>query len=261
MVKRIQHPKNLVKIAIVGKYTDLHDAYKSIIESFVHAGVENNAVVDLVWIPSEEIEQKKKSGLFDSISGLLIPGGFGDRGIEGKIAAVAHARENDIPFLGICLGLQCVVIEFARSVCGLKTANSTEFNPDTEFPVIDLMPDQGGITRKGGTMRLGAYPCVLQKNSRALRIFGTNRISERHRHRYEVNNDFGAILEDHGMVFSGLSPDRRLVEMVEFPDLRWFVACQFHPEFKSRALRAHPLFRDFVRAALEYQRDHHGVKT
>ncbi|MFH1940842.1 MAG: gamma-glutamyl-gamma-aminobutyrate hydrolase family protein, partial [bacterium] len=189
------------------------------------------------------------------VSGLLIPGGFGDRGIEGKILAVKYARENDLPFFGICLGLQCAVVEFARSVCGLTSANSSEFLPDGEQSVIDYMPDQANIARMGGTMRLGAYPGVLKKDSLAFKAYGQKRISERHRHRLEVNNAYREVLERHGMVFSGVSPDGKLVEIIELRDKRWFMAGQFHPEFKSRVLKAHPLFRSFVKAALDYQKE------
>jgi len=256
LVKKLQRPKRSVRIAIAGKYIELRDAYKSIMESFVHAGVENNAKVELVWIGSEDIEQDSAESYLKEVSGLLIPGGFGDRGIEGKIQAVKYARENDLPFFGICLGLQCAVIEFARSVCGLRAADSSEFSPKGKHSVIDFMPEQVNITRKGGTMRLGAYPCVLKRRTLAYKVYGKEKISERHRHRYEVNNEYRSVLERHGMVLSGLSPDERLVEIVELPDRRWFLAGQFHPEFKSRALRAHPLFRSFIKAALAYQEVH-----
>ena len=253
-VDKIRKPKHKVKIAVAGKYVELRDAYKSIMESFVHAGVENDARVELVWVPSENIEEDGAEKHLKEVSGLLIPGGFGERGIEGKIKAVGYARENDVPFFGICLGLQCAVIEFARSVCNLRNANSSEFDPGGEHPVIDFMPEQVTITKKGGTMRLGAYPCQLKKGTRAHKIYGKENISERHRHRFEVNNDYRDALKKNGMVFSGLYPDKNLVEIIELPEKRWFVAGQFHPEFKSRALRAHPLFRSFVKAALDYQR-------
>lgn len=255
LVIKIQRPKRSVKIAIAGKYVELRDAYKSIMEAFVHAGVENNARVDMTWLGSEEIERNGAEAYLHEASGLLIPGGFGERGIEGKIQAVKYARENDLPFFGICLGLQCAVIEFARSVCGLEGANSREFSPKTQYPVIDYMPEQVNIKKKGGTMRLGAYPCVLRKGTLAHRIYGGERIDERHRHRYEVNNLYRTQLEKQGMIFSGLSPDEKLVEIIELPDKRWFLAGQFHPEFKSRALRAHPLFRSFIKAALDYQKE------
>ena len=254
LVKKVEHPKVHIKIAIAGKYIELRDAYKSIMESFVHAGIANNAQVELVWVATEDIERDNAKNYLNQVSGLLIPGGFGDRGIEGKISAVQYARENNLPFFGICLGLQCAVIEFARSVCGLKGANSTEFSPDGPYPVIDLMPEQLKIKRKGGTMRLGAYPCKLRRNSLAHSIYQTDKISERHRHRFEVNNKYRSVLAEHGMVFSGLSPDDELVEIVEIPGNGWFLAVQFHPELKSRALRPHPLFRSFVKAAIEYKK-------
>ena len=253
-VKKIERPKHHVKIAIAGKYTELKDAYKSITESFVHAGVENDARVELEWVSSEDIDKKGANKYLNDVSGLLIPGGFGERGIEGKIQAVQYARENDIPFFGICLGLQCAVIEFARSVCGLHEANSSEFDPGGKVPVIDFMPEQATITRKGGTMRLGAYPCDLKRGTKARKIYGKDKISERHRHRYEVNNDYRDILKEHGLVISGLYKDKDLVEIIELSEKRWFVAVQFHPEFQSRALRAHPLFRSFVEAAVAHQK-------
>jgi CTP synthase len=256
-VKKVIHPKHTIKIAIAGKYIELHDAYKSIMESFVHAGVENDTKVELDWIASEEIEKNGAGNYLSKVSGLLIPGGFGERGIEGKIQAVRYARENDLPFFGICLGLQCAVIEFARSICNLKKAHSREFASGKFIPVIDYMAGQGSDKDKGGTMRLGAYPCVLKKGSLSHRIYKKDRISERHRHRLEVNNDYRKNLEEHGLVFSGLSPDKFLVEMIELPDKPWFLAVQFHPEFKSRALRAHPIFRSFVKASLDYHKTHH----
>jgi len=254
-VDRILNPERKVRIAVAGKYIELQDAYKSIMEAFVHAGQENEAEVELVWVASEEIEQHGAQSQLKDVSGLLIPGGFGVRGIEGKIQAVKYARENDLPFFGICLGLQCAVIEFARSKCGLEDANSREFCEDLQHPVIDFMPDQVNLEKKGGTMRLGAYPCVLKKGTRAFEIYGQEQISERHRHRYEVNNDYRSALEKQGMVISGIYPEKNLVEMIELPEQRWFIAGQFHPEFKSRALCAHPLFRSFVKAALDYQED------
>ena len=260
LVIRLKKPKRSVKIAIAGKYIELHDAYKSIMESFVIAGVANKAKVELIWLGSEDIEKDGAERYLSQVSGLLIPGGFGDRGIEGKVQAVKYARENDLPFFGICLGLQCAVIEFARSICGLHEANSSEFSPGGKHPVVDFMTEQVSITRKGGTMRLGAYPCILKKGSLAYKIYRKGKISERHRHRYEVNNEYRSILEKHGMVLSGLSPDKLLVEMVELPGKRWFLAGQFHPEFKTRALRAHPLFRSFVKAALDFQEENQKEK-
>ncbi len=251
-VNGVTTPSRTVEIGVCGKYINHLDAYKSIMESFVHAGAENNAKVVIKPINAEDCEDEEAAkALVKGVSGLLVPGGFGERGIEGKINAVKVARENDLPFFGICLGLQCAVVEFARNVCGIKRANSSEFKK-TKYNVIDLMPDQKDIKDMGATMRLGAYPCVIRENTKAEEAYKVNHISERHRHRYEVNNNFRRRLMDSGMVFSGLSPDRELVEMVEIPDHPWFVACQFHPELKSRATNAHPLFREFVKAALLY---------
>lgn len=253
MVEKVIKPKHQVKIAIAGKYIELHDAYKSIMESFVHAGVANDAKVELNWVASEDIEEYGARPYLKDVSGLLIPGGFGERGIEGKVQAVRYAREQNLPFFGICLGLQCAVIEYARTVCGIKAANSREFAPRSRYAVIDYMSDQSDEKDKGGTMRLGAYPCKIKKGSLAYKIYGSTDISERHRHRLEVNNEYRKILEDHGMVFCGLSPDNKLVEMIELPDQRWFLAVQFHPEFKSRVLTAHPIFRSFVEASLAHK--------
>jgi CTP synthase len=255
MVHRVKNPEGHVTIGVVGKYTDLKDAYKSIHESFVHAGAENNVAVELRWIRAEELTSSNIAEQLEGVSGILVPGGFGERGVEGKIRAVQYVRENKIPFFGICLGLQCAVIEFARNVCGMKGANSTEFKK-TKFNVIDLMIDQRGVKNLGGTMRLGAYPCILQKGTKASQAYKKELIYERHRHRYEVNNKFRKRLSEHGLQFSGLAPDNSLVEIVELPGHPWFVAGQFHPELKSRALTAHPLFREFVRAAADYQRKH-----
>ncbi len=227
------------------------DAYKSIMESFVHAGAENDAKVIVRSVSAEQYEKDEPSKLLNGVSGILVPGGFGERGIEGKIAAVRYARENNIPFFGICLGLQCAVIEYARNVCGISKANSSEFKKN-RFSVIDLMPDQKNIKNMGATMRLGAYPCILQDNSAAMKAYKTDYISERHRHRFEVNNKFRNVLSERGMLFSGLSPDRELVEIIEIPSHPWFLGCQFHPELKSRATKAHPLFREFVKASLKY---------
>jgi CTP synthase len=250
-VGTIKNPTGTVKIAIAGKYTENKDSYKSIIEAFVHAGAENNVKVTADFISSELIEGKGASKLLKDYDGLLIPGGFGERGIEGKILAIKYARENKIPFLGICLGMQCAVIEFARNVCGIKKANSAEFEKNA-FNVIHIMPDQLKVTMKGATMRLGAYPCVLKKNTKSYEAYRKPKISERHRHRFEVNNKFREILEKYGMIISGVSPDEKLVEMTELADHPWFVGCQFHPELKSRATKAHPLFREFVKAAVQY---------
>lgn len=254
LVKKVKNPSSYVRIAICGKYTSLKDSYKSIIEAFVHAGVENDTKVELRWIDSELIERNGVNGYLNHISGLLIPGGFGERGIEGKIKAIQYVRENKIPFLGICLGLQCAVIEFARHVCGLSGAHSTEFDPRTPDPVVDLMENQIAVEKLGGTMRLGAYRCLLKPGSQAHAIYGDSEISERHRHRYEVNNKYLDILEKNGMRISGRNPETDLVEIIELPDQPWFVAGQFHPELKSRALKAHPLFREFIRAALTHKK-------
>ncbi len=240
-------------IAICGKYVTLPDAYKSIIESFIHAGFEINVRVKLKWVNTEKINSDNAAEYLSDVAGILVPGGFGDRGIEGKLNTVRHARENRIPFFGICLGLQCAVIEFARNVVGWPDANSTEFNPDSHHPVIDIMENQKSLSRKGGTMRLGAYDCKIKPDTRAYAAYKCAQISERHRHRFEVNNQYRDTLEKHGLVICGTAPDNSLVEMIELPDHPWFVTCQFHPELKSRAMKAHPLFREFVRAAMEYK--------
>jgi CTP synthase len=254
IVNRIKNPSDRVTIGVVGKYTDLADAYKSINESFIHAGAENDVAVDLKWIRAEDLDETNLDEYLADLSGLLVPGGFGERGVEGKIKAIGYVREHNIPFFGICLGLQCAIIEFARNVCGLKGANSTEFRK-TKYNVIDLMIDQRGVKNLGGTMRLGAYPCLLQKRTKAFQAYKKELIYERHRHRYEVNNKFRKKLSEGGMVFSGLAPDNSLVEIIELPSHPWFVAGQFHPELKSRALNPHPLFRDFVKAAVKYQEE------
>lgn len=251
-VEQIKNSNSVVNIAICGKYIENKDAYKSISEAFIHAGAENNVKVKADFISAEDVEEKGAEALLKNYDGLLIPGGFGERGIEGKINAIKYARENKIPFFGICLGLQCAVIEFARNVCGIKKANSAEFTERNSFNVIHIMPDQIKVKVKGASMRLGAYPCVLKKKTKAFEAYKKQKISERHRHRYEVNNKFRQALEEHGFVFSGLSPDENLVEMIELEDHPWFVGCQFHPELKSRATNAHPLFREFVRAANDF---------
>jgi CTP synthase len=252
LVERIKHPTGTVRIGICGKYTDHQDAYKSIAEAFVHAGAANSAGVELVWVRAEDIERDGPEAHLQGLSGLLVAPGFGERGIEGKIRAITYVRTNRIPFFGICLGLQCAVIEFARNVCGLANANSTEFR-QTEHNVIDMMLEQKKVKEYGGTMRLGAYACRIDKGTRAHKAYKADVISERHRHRYEVNNAFKDQLAAKGMIFSGICPDNNLVEMIELPDHPWFVAGQFHPELKSRATNAHPLFREFVRAAIEYR--------
>lgn len=243
-----------INIALVGKYVALHDAYLSVVESLHHAGYANGVQVKIKWIDSEELEKPgvNLDEVFGDVSGIVIPGGFGSRGVEGKIATVRYAREHKVPFLGLCLGMQCAVIEFARDVCGMKDTNSTEFVPDTPYPVIDLMADQTDVTEKGGTMRLGTYPCKLLEGSIARSLYDNNEIIyERHRHRYEVNNDFRAKLEEKGLVFSGTSPDNRLVEIIELKDHPYFEATQAHPEFKSRPTRPHPLFMGLIKAALK----------
>ena len=253
MVAKIMHPTKKVTVAICGKYVNLHDAYKSIIEAFIHAGVENDARVELVWVSSEDIRRDGAEKFLDCVDGLLIPGGFGERGVEGKIEAIRFVREHKIPFLGICLGMQCAVIEYARHVCKLTDAHSHEFHQELEYPVISLLPDQKSVTDMGGTMRLGAYPCVLSPSSRSYKAYGMSQVSERHRHRYEYNNEFRERFESAGLRVAGQSPDGRLVEIVEIPKHPWFVSVQFHPELKSRPTKAHPLFRDFVGAAVEYR--------
>ncbi len=264
VVKKIKEPENEVTIAMVGKYIGLKDSYKSLIEALIHGGIANNARVNLHWVDSEEIEIKGPEEFLMNVDGVLVPGGFGYRGIEGKIAAIRYAREKKIPFLGICLGMQCAVIEFARNVCGLTKANSTEFDLNTPDPVIYLMEKwydfrKGRVEErdydadKGGTMRLGAYPCVLTEDSFAYQAYGIKEISERHRHRYEFNNAYRGILTRHGLRISGTSPDEELVEIIEIKDHPWFLGCQFHPEFKSRPTEPHPIFRAFIGAALKEQ--------
>lgn len=251
MVRRIKAAKRHVRIALVGKYIQLHDAYLSVSESLFHAAAANDAVCDIKWVDSEELTQENINDVLGDCEGILVPGGFGDRGIEGMILAARYAREKDIPYLGICLGMQIAVIEFARNVVGWADANSAEFTSSSLHPVIDLMPEQQGITAKGGTMRLGQYPCALDKESKAYELYGEETVYERHRHRYELNNDFREELCEKGLRLAGLSPDGRLVEVVENPANRWFVAAQFHPEFKSRPNKPQPLFYGFVKAALE----------
>ncbi|MBU0742777.1 CTP synthase [bacterium] len=259
MVSIILNPPGRVRIAVVGKYVELKDAYKSICESFVHAGIPNHVAVDLTWVDSESLEgkeigERRLDEAFAGCHGILVPGGFGDRGIQGKINAVRHARERGLPFFGICLGLQVAMIEIGRDVVGLAMANSSEFDPSTEHPVIDLMRDQRHIELMGGTMRLGAYPCVLKEGSLAARCYGVAQISERHRHRYEVNNDYRDRFAEHGVVFSGTSPGGELVEIIELPSHPFYLAVQFHPELKSRPNRPHPIFEAFVAAAIAHER-------
>lgn len=251
MVHKIKNADRHVEIALVGKYVQLHDAYLSVVESLSHAGTENDAVVSIRWVDSEMLTADNAKEMLSGCNGILIPGGFGDRGIEGMIAAAQYARVNKIPYLGICLGMQIAVIEFARHVAGLTGAQSAEFDEFSPYPVVALMSDQMNVTAKGGTMRLGKYPCILAEGTKSISLYGTAEISERHRHRYEFNNEFRKVLTEKGLVLAGLSPDERLVEIVENPNHPWFVACQFHPEFKSRPDHAHPLFYGFVGAALQ----------
>ena len=255
MVKREKSASRQVTIALVGKYTQLHDAYLSVVESLHHAGTANDAVVDIRWVDSETLTPENLDTVLGDVSGVLVPGGFGDRGVEGMILACRYAREHGVPYLGICLGMQMAVVEFARDVLGWKDADSAEFSETTAHPVIALMPDQVNVTEKGGTMRLGKYPCVLKEGSRSRALYGMAEISERHRHRFEFNNDYRTQMERAGLVLAGLSPDERLVEIVELPDHPWFVGAQFHPEFKSRPDHAHPLFYGFVEAALKRQEE------
>ncbi|MBO7672481.1 CTP synthase [bacterium] len=250
LVDKIKNPKHTIKIAIAGKYTKLSDAYISVVESLKHAGYKFDAQIEIKWINSEEcVDYDKAKEALSDVDGLVVPGGFGVRGIEGKLNVIRYARENNLPFLGLCLGMQCAVIEFARNVVNLKDANSTEFSESTLYPVIDLMTEQKHVEGYGGTMRLGKYECRIKNDTKAFSVYGTDKIFERHRHRYEVNNEYRQMIADAGMVFSGLSPDGMLCEMIELPQNDWFVACQFHPEFKSRPERPHPLFLGLIDAA------------
>ena len=253
MVDYLKHPNTDVTVALVGKYIQLHDAYISVVEALKHGGIFSRATVHIKWIDSETVTPENADELFSDVDGILVPGGFGDRGIDGKIEAIRYARTHGLPFLGLCLGMQLSIVEFARDVIGLKDAHSVELDPQTTNPVIHIMPDQIGIEDLGGTLRLGSYPCVLNKESKAYQLYGSENIEERHRHRYEVNNDYRDQLEKAGMMLSGLSPDGRIVEMVEIPEHPWFIATQAHPELKSRPNRPHPLFRGFVEAALAHK--------
>ena len=253
MVARIKTASRHVSIALVGKYTELHDAYLSVEESLFHAGTANNVIVDIRWVDSSKLTQENAEAVLGGCAGILVPGGFGDRGIEGMIQAAQYARENHVPCFGICLGMQIMVIEFARNVLGYKDANSSEFTPDGAHNVISLMPDQQGNIPKGGTMRLGKYPCTVAPGTKMAECYGENEIWERHRHRYEFNNDFRQEMQDAGLVISGTSPDGHLVETVELPGRDFHLGAQFHPEFKSRPNRAHPLFKGFIAAALRYR--------
>lgn len=251
MVNDFYHPEKKVTIALVGKYVSLHDAYLSVAEALRHGGTANKCEVEIKWINSEDLTDENAREYLGDADGILVPGGFGNRGIEGKISATKYARENKVPFLGLCLGMQLSIVEFARHVAGLKDANSIEIDPDTTNPVIALMPEQEGITDVGGTLRLGAYPCELKEDSLAYSLYGEKHISERHRHRYEVNNDYRDVLKENGMTISGISPDGRIVEMVEIKDHPFFIATQAHPEFKSRPDSAHPLFKGLIEKAMK----------
>lgn len=252
LVNKIKSCHKTVKIALVGKYVRLHDAYLSVVEALKHGGYEHRANIDIKWVDSELLTEDDAHQVFKDCDGIIVPGGFGGRGIDGMILAAKFARENHVPYFGICLGLQIAVIEFARNVCGLKNANSCEIDPETPHPVIDIMPEQKHISGIGGTMRLGQYPCNVISNTKLQKAYRADLISERHRHRYEFNNDYREMLTLAGLKISGLSPDKRLVEAVEIPEHPWFVCVQFHPEFKSRPNRAHPLFRDFIGAAVAF---------
>lgn len=252
MIYAIQHTTAKVKIAIVGKYVALHDAYLSVVEALKHGGIANKAEVEILWVDSEEINEQNVETVFQGIHGIIVPGGFGIRGTEGKILAIQYARTKNVPFLGICLGMQLAIVEYARNVMGLKDAASIELEPDTKNPVIALMPDQNGVSDIGGTLRLGAYPCVLKKGSLAETLYDAEEISERHRHRYEVNNEYREALTEAGLTLSGISPDGKIIEMIEISEHPYFIATQAHPEFKSRPDQAHPLFRGLVEAAVKY---------
>ena len=251
LVERVDNLKDEVRIALVGKYVELHDAYISVVESLKHAGYKHNSKVKIDWIQSEDITEENVHEYLKEADGILVPGGFGDRGVEGKITTIKYARENKVPFFGICLGMQLAAVEFARNVCGLTGAHSSELDPNTPYPIINLLPDQENVVEMGGTLRLGSYPCTLTEGSQAHKEYGEINITERHRHRYEFNNFYRERLTNKGLVLSGVSPDGRLVEIVELPEHPWFVAGQFHPEFKSRPEKAHPLFAGFIKASLE----------
>ena len=254
MVDSLRHPDKEVNIALVGKYTQLHDAYISVVEALKHGGIASRATVNLQWVDSELLNEENVDEVLSNAQGIIVPGGFGDRGVEGMITAAKYARTRQIPYLGLCLGMQVSIIEFARNVCGMHDAHSIELDPNTTHPVISLMPDQNGVEDIGGTLRLGSYPCVLDKTSKAYTLYGDETIAERHRHRYEVNNDYRNALVEKGMKLCGLSPDGRIVEMIELSDHPWFLATQAHPELKSRPNRPHPLFKGFVEASIQTKR-------
>lgn len=253
MINAWKNPTHEVTVALVGKYIQLHDAYISVVEALSHGGIANNSTVNIKWVDSELVNEENASETFKDVCGILVPGGFGDRGIDGKITAIKYARENNVPFLGLCLGMQLSIVEFARHVIGYNDAHSVELKADTTHPVIHLMPDQNGVEDIGGTLRLGSYPCVLDETSKAYGLYKEKTIHERHRHRYEVNNDYRNALIENGMTLSGLSPDERIVEMIEIKEHPWFIGTQAHPELKSRPNRPHPLFKGFVEAALKFQ--------
>ena len=252
MVERLLHPKKTVRVALVGKYTALHDAYISVVESLKHGAVAHDADVDIKWVDSEDVTNDNAGEIFKDVDGIIVPGGFGVRGTEGMISSIKYARENKMPYLGLCLGMQLAIVEFARDVVGYSDANSAELDPETHHPVIAIMPDKDGIEDIGGTLRLGSYPCILKEGTKAYEAYGTTEIHERHRHRYEVNNYFRDDFTKNGMILSGLSPDGHIVEMMELSDHPWFVATQAHPEFKSRPNRPHPLFKNFIGAAIAH---------
>ena len=252
MVDYLKHPTTEVTVALVGKYIQLHDAYISVVEALKHGGIFNHATVNIKWIDSETVTAKNAGSIFSDVSGILVPGGFGTRGIDGKLEAIRYARTNNVPFLGLCLGMQLSIVEFARNVIGYRDAHSAELDPNTTHPVIHIMPEQIGIEDIGGTLRLGSYPCSLDPLSKAYGMYKTRQIMERHRHRYEVNNDYRDVLTERGMKLSGLSPDGTIVEMIEIPKHPWFIATQAHPELKSRPNRPHPLFKGFIEAALKF---------
>ena len=257
VIRRLIEPKHKVKIGVIGKYIELQDAYKSVYEAVVHAGGANDCGVEIVRVDSEDIEKNGGINRLNGLSGLLVPGGFGERGVEGKILAAKYARENNVPYLGLCLGMQIASIEFARHALGLEGAHSAEFEPGTPHPIIALLDEQQEVIDMGGTMRLGAQPCKLATDSKAARLYGTDEVSERHRHRYEFNNKYRIQMEEAGLVFSGLSPNGNLVEIIEVKDHPWFLAGQFHPEFKSSPMNPHPLFRDFIASSLKYRSNNH----
>jgi CTP synthase len=256
MIHTWKNPSKQVTVALVGKYVSLHDAYISVVEALKHGGVANSASVEIKWVDSELITKENVAETFADVDGMIVPGGFGDRGIEGMILAIQYAREKNLPYLGLCLGMQLTIVEFARNVLGLTDAHSHEFSETTKNPVIHIMPDQYGVTDLGGTLRLGSYPCVLKEESKAYQLYGSKTIEERHRHRYEVNNAYRQALTENGMMLSGCSPDDRIVEMIEIPSHPWFIGTQAHPEFKSRPNKPHPLFTGFIGASLVHKESH-----